>query len=324
MADLTRRGDDRGQLIVVAAIGLAILLVLLALALNTAAFGEIHAAQTGDSLQDERGATQYLDSVERGIGGLIVPIDEEHDEYETLEDELEDGIERWHNVSRSEYTRDGVVTNVSLVAVTYETRIVQDESRNFTDRDGNTTWDVAANVSDVRGFEMNVTDEDLVETDDCTGGSECFRLDVDGADGSSWTLFVYDHDVDGVTITVDSPSHGVENHSTTGTQVEINVSDGVFDVGGSEAEFETFLEDEGIEAPYDLTYANADNVNGTYEIEVDGKIVEETIEDDERYGTAGSPRIEAGIDSAELAVWYRSSGLTYGTETEIRPGENDA
>ncbi len=321
MEELRIRSNDRGQLILVAAIGLAVLLTLMTLALNTAVFGEIHAAQSDNSLKEERGAVQYHYSVERGVSGLIDSLNEEYDEYGELERELHDAVAVWNDLSSSEQLRDGTITNSSLERVTYESRVIQDESRAFTDRSGRTEWGVTEDVSDVRGFEMNVSGENLTATGDCAGGGACFGLEVEGANGNSWQLFV--HDDGGVTITVDSPSGGTETYTATETPVRIDVAEGSFDVGGSEDEFTTFLQDGGIEAPYTLTYTNADNVSGTYELIVGGKIVDETIDDDERYGTDGSPRIEAKIDAADVSVRYRSTDLTYGTEIVVLPGEID-
>lgn len=324
MAELTVRSGsgDRGQLIIVAAIGLAILLTVMTVALNTAVFGEIHAAQTDDSLKEERGAIQYQHGVERGVGGLIVSLNREYDGYEALENELDDAVVAWNELSRSEQLRDGATTNVSLENVTYETRVVhQNESKPFVDRNENTEWNVTENVSDVRGFEANVTDENLVETGDCTDNETCFSLEVEGAEGNLWRLFA--HDDGGVTITVEPASGTNETYGPAGTSMELNVTNGTVDVGGSEEEFTTFLDDDGIEGPYTLTYANANNVSGTYELTVGEKIVDGTIADDERYGVDDAPRIEARIDAVEIRLRYRSPDLTYETETGIVPGETD-
>lgn len=318
--DLTGQSDDRGQMILLAAIGLAILLTLMALALNTAVFGEIHAAETDESLKTERGAIQYQYSVDRGISGLLVQINREHHEYGALESELEDGIVAWSDLSRAEQIRDGKTTDASLEGLTYETRIVQNESGEFKDQSGDTTWIVAEDVSDIRGFEMNVQKEELVETSVCTGAEECFGLKVEGSDGESWTLFV--HDDGGVTITVEPASGGNETYGPAGTSANLNITDGVFDLDGSEEAFTTFLEDT-LEEPYTLTYTNADNVSGTYELTVDGKVVEDTIDNDERYGVNEAPKIDARIVAADVGVRYRSSDLTYGTEIEVVPGETD-
>lgn len=320
MADLTTRPDDRAQLILVAAVGLAILLTLLTLALNTAVFGEIHVAQTDDSLTEERGVIEYQDSLERGVGGAIAPLNREHDEYETLRSELDDSVATWSALSRSERLRDGTATTASVERVRYETRIVQNESRTFVDRSGDANWEVAANVSDVRGFEANVTETDLVDGSDCVDDGSCFSVEVEGADGNVWRLFAYDEGGDGaVTITVQPASEGTET-STAGSSAALNVTDGT--VNESDA-FTPFLEDDGLAAPYTVRYANADDVSGTYELTVDRKIVDGSIADDDRYGVTGSPRIEADISAAEVRLRYRSPDLLYETNATIASGESD-
>lgn len=316
MANLTVQSDDRGQLIIIAAIGLAVLLTLMTLALNTAVVGEIHVAQTDDSLNEERGALQYQHSLERGVGGLISPLNREYDGYEPLESELGDAVVSWSDLSRSEQLHSGTTTNASVERVTYETRIVQNESGRFVDRGGNTDWDVAGNVTDVRGFEADVTEANLVETSDCTDES-CFSLEVEGANGNTWRLFVYDDG--GVTITVELASGTDETYGPAGNSAGINVTDGTVDGTA----FTTFLEDDGIEAPYTLRYANADNVSGTYELTVDRRIVDGNISDDERYSVTDAPRIEARITAVDVRLRYRSPDLLYETERTITPGEGD-
>lgn len=318
MADLTTQSDDRAQLILVAAVGLAILLTLMTVALNTAVFGEVHVAQTDDSLTEERGVIEYQDSLERGVGGAIAPLNREHDEYETLRSELDDSVATWSALSRSERLRDGTATTASVESVRYETRIVQNESRTFVDRSGNANWDVAANVSDVRGFEANVTETDLVDGSDCVDDGSCFSVEVEGADGNAWRLFAYDEG--GVEVFVQPASGANETYAADTAAAALNVTDGTVD--GSDA-FTSFLEDGGLAAPYTVRYANADDVSGTYELTVDRRIVDGSIADDDRYGVTGSPRIEAEISAVEVRLRYRSPDLLYETNTTIASGERD-
>ena len=318
--DLTAASDDRGQMILVAAIGLALLLTLLAVTLNTAVFAGIHAAETDGGPNAERGAIQYQYSADRAIAGLADRTNREYDTYDTLESELEDAVAAWDGLSRSEYARDGKTTNTSLESVTYESRIVQDEPGVFEDGSEDTAWTVADDVSEVRGFEMDVQKDGLAETSDCTGANACFNLTVEGSGGNSWTLFVYDDG--GIKATVKPASGDNETYGPAGTSAELDITDGVFDVDGSGDEFTTFLEDD-LETPYTVTYTNADAVDGTYELTVDGKLVEdgETIESDHRYGVNETPRVEARIVAADVGLRYRAADLTYETEIKVVPGE---
>lgn len=318
MAGLTGGSDRRGQLIVVAAIGLAILLVAVAFTLNTAVFANIHTAQTDTGVQEERGVVHYQHSIERAMGDVLVSINTAT-EYETLESDLDDGVATWHRSARSEYLRDGVATEVALTDVRYETTVVQNETRKFTTRDGSdTNWTVVETVPEVREFVVELSGDDLVETDLCEGNDGCAGIEITDGNGDIWQLAAYDDG--GVTVTVVSPS-GTTTDFAADSPVEIDVSNGTIDDGTTVQEFTPFSDE--MDAPYTVRYTNPDNASGTYTLTVDGKIVDDTIEADDRYSVDGSPRIEADVASADLDVRYRSSALTYETVIQIRRGERD-
>lgn len=320
MADVARRAN-RGQLLVITALALAVMLSLMALTLNTAVFGEVYVAQTDESLRDERGAVQFQAGARRGVAGLLPAINERYDEYDALESGLESAIANWTELAEREYARDDIATNVSLAAVSFETLVIQNESRHFTDQNGSAAWTVAENVSSVSGYEMNVSEEALVETNDCAGGSACFVLTVDGTN-ESWRMFVYTTGNTTTAITVKS-SAGTENCDTTNASVVINVTDGVFEEGGNACAFTTFLEDAAVDPPYTLRYANANNVTGTYALTVPDRIVTGRIADDDRYGTTGSPRLAPRIAAANVTVRFRSPDLVYVSERRVTPSESD-
>lgn len=135
MARIGTRGDERGQLLLVAAIGLAVLFISLALILNTAVHTE--AVATEDSnLRDERAAAQYQDSVRRGVGGIVTNVNEyNHSSYEALNANLSDQIADWNGLASRQSAIDGTATNVSLTSTTNGTSIQQDNAfRDFTNR----------------------------------------------------------------------------------------------------------------------------------------------------------------------------------------------
>jgi hypothetical protein len=138
MADVER--GERGQLLIVSAIGLAILLTALALALNTAAFAGAHVAATDNSLHERQAAIQYQESVERAVADLMVLNN-------TTEGGLRADVETWDELTMAQYLHDSAVTDASLVNATVENRIVQDETRTFTDQSGAADWIVAENAS---------------------------------------------------------------------------------------------------------------------------------------------------------------------------------
>lgn len=306
---------SRGQLLIITALSLAVLLSLLTLALNTAVFGGVHVAQADDSLSEERGAVQYRNAVRRGVGDLLPAANERYAEYEALEGT----VANWSGLARGAYARDAVATNASMTRASFETRIVQNASGNFTDQSGNTSWTVAGNVSEASGYEMNVSDQGLA-TGNCTGDGGCFGLTVEGANGNSWRMFVHDDD-ENIDLTVETAAGTTESCGTADSSASINVTDGTFE-GCS---FTSFRDDPDVDPPYTLRYTDANNVRGTYNLTVGGRLVPdgEEIENDSRYGTTGSPRLDARIVATNVTVRYRSTSLDYRTEIRIVPGEGD-
>lgn len=325
MADVAARPDDRAQLLIAAAIGIAILLTVLALALNTAVYGEVHVAQTDNSLHEERGAIGYQHSVDRAVTGLIAANADNETEYDDLESGLRGDVDRWNDLTGREYAGDDAVTNASITDVTFESRIVQDENQTFAvqaNRSNRSDWTVADGVSAVEAFELQIHNDSLA-TDACPTEGDCFTLEVEGDGGERWRLFANaTANGEGVTITAESPDGTVDTCETTESTASVNVTAGTFDDGSGPCSFTSFLDDD-IDPPYTVRFANADNVTGTYDLTVSGKVVEGTIAEDDRYGTTGSPRIEARIDTATVAVEYRSPDLTYRTEFRVDGGAND-
>lgn len=325
MADIAARPDDRAQLLIVAAIGIAILLTLLALALNTAVYGEVHVAQTDNSLHEERAAIGYQHSVDRAVTGLIAANAGNETGYEDLESDLRGDVDRWNDLTRREYAGDGAVTNASIIDVTFESRIVQDENQPFSvqsNRSNRSDWTVAENTSAVETFELQIHDDSLA-TDDCSPGGDCFTIEVEGDDGETWRLFANaTANGEGVTITVESPDGTADTCETTESTASVNVTAGTFDDGSGPCSFTSFVDGE-LDPPYTVRYVNADNVTGTYDLTVSGTVVEGTIAEDDRYATTGSPRTEARIDTATVAVEYRSPDLTYRAQFRVDGGDPD-
>lgn len=322
MANVARRSDDRAQLLIGAAIGIAILLVALALALNTAVYGGVHVSQTDNSLREERAALQYQSSVERAVTGLSAANAGNETGYEELENDLRTDVERWDALSKRAYAGDGAVTNVSIGEVTFESRIVQDEDGPFVDRSDRSNWTLASETSAVEEFELRIRNEAL-RTADCSSAVGCFTLELEGGGGDVWQLSANATSTgDGVVIAVESPEGSTDTCETADQTASVNVTDGSFDDGsGIECSFTPLLDE--VDPPYTLRYTNAENVIGTYDLTVNGTVVEDTVAEDDRYGTTGSPRIEPRIRTAVVSIEYRSADLTYRTQFRTEGGTGD-
>jgi hypothetical protein len=287
--------------------------------LNTAVFGEVHVAQTDDSLREERGAVEFQNAVRRGVEGLLPAVSDRYAEYAALENGLDAAVANWTAVTQRQHARSAVATNASVNGVEFETDVVQNDSTNFTDRSNATSWTVANDTSNVSGYEMNVTDANLNQTSDCVDGGACFAVTVDG-DTDNWKMFV--HTTANATVAIEVNADGsTERCETTDSSVRIDLTNGTFDEGADECTFTAY--GETADPPYTVTYTEANNVSGTYRLTAAGRLTAGSIADDDRYGTTGSPRLDPRIVAADVSVRYRSADLTYRTEIRVAPGERD-
>lgn len=314
MADVDR--TDRAQLLIVSAIGLAVLLTALALALNTAAYAGAHVAETDNSLHEQEAAIGYQASAKRAVADLLAVNN-------STESDVRAALGDWNELTSAEYARDGAVTDVAVVDTTVENRIVQDDTRNFTDRSGAEPWTVASNATAVEGYEMELEASELSSSDDCTASGECFTLTVEDEDGDAWRLFAATTSENGtVEVEVRTANGSTDTCTAAASSAPVNVTSGVFvDETGAECSFRSFTEDSEVTPPYTIRYDSATNVTGTYSLTVTGTVVEGSIADDERYATTGSPRIHPDIRSANVSITYRSPELTYHGRVRIHSGD---
>lgn len=308
-------GGDRGQLLLVGAVFLGVLLVVLATILNAAIYsGTI--ATDGDA--DGRAAIQYQQDVERGIEGLLADVNQRNDtSYGALHSNLSRGVEDWSALAGRHHAVDHAATNVTIAGVTNGTHIAQTESiRNFTDRTGAADWTLAESVTDVREYRMHVSRSGLYEVDNesCGPSGNCYYAEV-GNGSNTWRMYVYTtvNDSD-VTVEVVNASGGTGVCSTSASSVWINVTEGT--VGGEECPALSFAE--GVTGPYDLSYANADNVTGTYELVVDA-----AVDPDPHYDIDGSPSVSPVIYAATVRLTYRTADVHYRAEVRVIPGDRD-
>lgn len=314
------RPADRGQLLIVAAVGLAILLTALALALNTAAYAEVHVSETDTGLQEERDAVRYQESVRRAVAGMIGS----NSSIET-ESGLRANLAEWTELASPGHARDGAATNATLTDTTIENRIVQDDARAFEDQSGAADWTVASNVSAVDAYETEVQAADLATTDDCASTEECFALTVEDDDGDTWRMFVYSSSGN-ETVEVDvETANGSDYYcKAEASSTSINVTGGAFvEEDGTECTFESFTQDDQVGSSYTLRYESAGNVSGTYNLSVTGDVVNGSIEEDERYDATGSPRIDPDVVAANVSIRYQSPDLRYEAEIRVVPGDAD-
>lgn len=309
---------ERGQLILVTALGLAILFVTLALILNTAIYTENLASRSGD-IGGGTDAVRFHDAARDAVGGLIDYVNAHNNtSHSTLESNLTAGIDVFENHSARLFASGDRAVEVSFESTVDGTRIAQSEpDRNFTNTNRETDWTVVEEVNNARAIEINVTDDTNLQS---FGSVDVFELVLEDTSGATWRLNV-----------TNDPTRvvGIENGSgdtftcSASSTPEINLSGGTVD--GTQCDGLDFAED--IDTPYEIRINNGDNINGTYSLIVDNA----SLADDVESGTnthlvedgSGQPFAAHALYSANVTVKYETPRLFYNTTVQVVPGESN-
>ncbi|NHX36229.1 MULTISPECIES: DUF7261 family protein [Halolamina] len=309
MADV----DDRGQLLLVGALTLAVMLVALAVLLNAAIYtGNVATRDAGtgagEAIEYENEATTMAQSSIDAAEGS---------NYSEVRGNFTDSVQGWSELAHTHSGASLAATNLTTVDLTNGSRIAQQSDRNFTDDNGNSNWTVAGD-SHARAFRMNVTQGSLR-----TGATDAFQVTFD--DGTDeWGIYLY-QDGGNVSITVEDETDtevgdGCTVDPGTDDRAIVDVTGGT--LAGQECPEMQFFEN--LSGAYTIGYVDALNgsgneqVNGTYSLVVDrqqGSLVTGADED------AGAPTVAPALYSADLSVTYRAADLLYQSEFRVAPGE---
>ncbi|ELZ71592.1 hypothetical protein C457_06076 [Haloferax prahovense DSM 18310] len=306
-------GDDRGQLMLVAALAIAVLLVGLALTLNTAIYTENLATRTTDTSLD--GAVSHGRTVEAGAGLLLDEANREGGTYGELAGSFDETFGNWSDATATLAAVRGAATNASRVDHVEGTRISQtDATRNFTDGNETTDWTLASGVG-VRGVRFNVSRDSLA-----TSSGSAFELVVDDGTNAvetevyrnSTRVFVTVEDAGGSRTTC-----GVA--ADAGDYVTIDVADGRLD-GATCDPLDAVHTD--LDGPVTLSYRNAVQAEGTYELYVNE--TNATVFDAAKYAPAGSgssPVAEQALYAVNVSYVYETGEAYVYRELRVAPGE---
>lgn len=314
MADLT---TDRGQLFLVGAFALALLLVVLALVLNSVIYTGTIATADGNT-GDERGAIAYHHSTTNEVREIINRLNRENNtSHESLYRNLSTEVKRTDEMAGRQHAMDGAAVNTTLLAVTNETQIGQaTTTRNFTNRSAAANWTVAERAA-VQHFRMNVSRSRLhaVDNESCESTGNCFTIIVEN-DTAQWQFFVNTsvNDSD-ISVTVVDPAGNSEQCSVAADSAWINVTEGT--IAGADCAALNVTAD--AESPYEISYRQSDRVGGSYDLLVVG-----TVPEDPHFDSDGAPFASPRIHDATVRLSYRTAALQFETEQRITRGEPNA
>ncbi|AFK18881.1 hypothetical protein E6P09_08855 [Haloferax mediterranei ATCC 33500] len=313
MADVTGDGDDRGQLMLVSALAIAVLLVGLALTLNTAIYTENLATRTTDTNLD--GAVNHGGAVEMGAGELLDEVNRDGGSYSSLTDAFDLALGNWSDTAATLTAVRGAVTNASRTDRVDGTRISQsDSTRDFTDRSGSGDWTLATDVG-VRGVRFNVSRDSLA-----TSSGSAFELVLD--DGSAQVETEVYRDSTHVFVTVEDASGSRSTCSVaadSGDYVRLDVPAG--ELNGTACDpLDTVQTD--LSGKTTVTYRSSTQAEGTYELFVNK--TNSTVFDAAKYEPAdsgSSPVAEEALYAVNVSYVYQTGETYVSREVRVAPGE---
>lgn len=336
MADVASSVRERGQLILIGGLSLAVVFVALALVLNSAIYTENLATRTSDNPADT--ATQFRHDALAGAGTVIDYANRNGGDrtYSDRYSEYQNSVDKWQGLHANYSAINGLFTDVRAPdgAGNEGTRVADDNpDSDYTSATDQSDWTVA-NDAQVRLFRMNVDkgdfpsslDDGTVESTLKDSGDAAFYAEFDG-DANTWRVAVYrDSDTDEVKVmSYDSSSETTRTCTAVGSSVQIDISGGTLD--GTHCKALSFMDD--LSNTHAISYSNAHLIFGTYELTV-GRVegpfrseVDAENGDSTYYNspTDGTPYTTPAIYSATIELVYDGPSVNYETEVRVAPGE---
>ncbi|NEU56724.1 hypothetical protein [Halorussus sp. MSC15.2] len=330
MADVrpkpNRESDDdgrreRGQLILVTGLAIAVMLVALVLLLNTVIYTQ-NLATRGAGI-DDSGAVSYRQEVVSGVGGVVDAENREgYDSRAKVERNVTAAIGRFDDLTAGYRAERATVARVETDSVSFTdgTLLYQtNASRTLTSDGGSDDWTLAENVGEgggpgVRHVTVTVSRENL-----STSVSTAFAVRTRTA-SDEWRVHLYD-DGSAVAVAVQNASESSPHRvcSTSGPEATVDLTAGT--VNGTRCPALDWAT--GVSAPYDLAFENGTEATGTYGVTV----AKPPSDGDVRSGNfAGpdaeeSPRAVPAVYDAEFDVHFETSDLSFHTTVRVARGE---
>ena len=232
MAQVTRPRDgegDRGQMILLMGVVLAVMFVALALLVNAAIYTDNVATRGGDPAGE---ALEYQNGVVDSTEGLIKA---ENEEGNATEEEVRPALENISNYHRQYHLRRGAATNTTFSV---------SEGRNITEVNTDGFGDWTANANEVRGFVIDI------DINDMTTGSQ-FEVILPGED-------VYVNKTGGSSINIEDSSEDPFCSYSGSDPVRFNLTNA--SLNGESCGFDTSSFDDG----GDIGINQGDNGAGGY------------------------------------------------------------
>lgn len=320
--------DDRGQLILVTGLAVAVTLVALVLLLNTVIYTQ-NLATRGAQIEDGE-AIAFRGEVIADVGGLLDAENrEEYDSWGKARDNATEAVARYDRLLSRYHAEHGTVAEIERGSLSLTEGVVlrqTNASRELRSSDASgaaADWTAAGNVQSTRAFELTVPEENLTAAADPSGLS----ISVAGNDGNDWQAYLYndsDDDGDGYSGITVAVKNGTESSATevcsaSGPEATVDLTRGT--MNGSSCPGLVWAT--GVDAPYDITVTNGGQATGTYALTVDSSTADTDVKTANfaSPGAEESPRWAPAVYAAEFEIHFETPRVAFHTTVRTAPGE---
>ncbi|MBX0298256.1 DUF7261 family protein [Haloarcula nitratireducens] len=327
MADVTDR--DRGQLIVITGLAIALALVVMVLLLNSVIYTGNLATRSVDA--GSQSAIAYQQTTTDGVGAIVDRVNtRNYTSWSAAQANVTENISTYDAVAGRQYLDRGTVATINEPSLTTTDGYLirhSNTSRAFTS--ANTTvlatgrqanWTVAQDVERVRNHQLTVTESSLTQT---TTPQQGFSVAVvENGTSSQWHTYIYKnstHILLAVKNESDTSPTPLPSCAVSGPTATIDLTTGT--VNGTDCPGLTWAK--GVSGPYDVEYQNGDAARGTYELTVAQSAGMDTLRDTHLYGpTSGqSPSYSYAVYSTSFEIVYETRTLHYRAPVRVAPEE---
>lgn len=329
-------GDDRGQILLVAAFALAVIFVAMALIVNSAIFTE-NLASRGETAGSD-GALSMRADVAANVGeGIEAANRNDNGSISDLTDAVEASVRNISKQTGRQSARSGRIVNVAYQSSSEGRRLYQSDGSAFSNETGTNDYVVAAGVA--RADDGNGTRAFEIEAEaiSATNNSSAFEIRAQrslatGTD-DSWRARIWRNGSDAVHVRTlkDNGSATVVadcevTRDGSDTDFDIDLTGGSIEgedcsalATGPTGESFHFAAGTGVGASgnYDISFANADKIEGTYSLVVydDGGL--------SLPSTSSSLQSDTALYDVTVRYTYHTADLRYETDVRVAPGEPD-
>lgn len=314
MADVSN--TERGQLILITGLAIAVTLVALVLLMNTVIFTE-NLATRGAAVGGQD-VVEYQGTLVEGVGGVIDEENQaEHEKQALVEENVTAGISQLDELVTHQYVRRGTIATMDASTISYtEGRLVRHtDGTAFDAPSGDRNWTVAEDVPASRQFRMTVDGTTLSQTTDPESG---FHVSLkDTTTGNTWRAYLYNDSNNDVAVAVKNGTESIPTKVCSISRRNVTVDFTAGTVGGEECSGLQWAK--GVENQYTINYTYGDRAQGTYNITVRSDGV--TFPALGLGSNSGTPYSVHAVYSATFEFRYETADLAYSNEIRTAPGE---